>query len=996
MTPRDDKELGSLGGFSTHEFDESSVDGSFANAQRYVSTDVISRGGMGEVSAARDVRLDRMVAVKRPHAEKNGMFVGQFAREARITARLEHPGIVPIYDAGLDGNGRPYYVMRLIKGETLEGAMRRMLPAKRQRHLLAATQAVAYAHRCGIVHGDLKPSNILVGEYGDTQVADWGLARDTVENEGAEIASQRVARAQGTPVYMSPEMARGEPVSFGSDVWALGICLYQAMVESRPYIGVDAELLVAHIGKQSAMTIDPSLKGELRSIVGRALAVDRNQRYADAQALADDLAAFLDGRNVISHHYSVAALAWRLVVRIKVPLFIAALALVVVALSIAGSFRRIQTARDQAEQAERTTANALRQATISESDALTRGAIRALDLGDIGEAGLLAIRSAQIAPSPASLGIEIAALSSPHPGNLETFVIPGCIRVVPSGWARAICHGEHDIAMYDITSAGAKIRWTTKIDARRVFGTAAGLVAFEGAGTVTVLNNDDGTLLLKKQLPLDAAPLRRVLVHDDAIIVADGRVVTVIDRRNFSVHPGEKMCPRKPLTGLGIDGDQVIALCETDLIAFSPLVPDQHRFVGTFPELGKVVPSDIAVLSPGRLVVVGNGGGAVVDYSTKPAVLAIAGMGPTERVTSLGGDWIGVERATGTGSVWNLAEGREVFRLPGGYSFRFGSYPIGVATGGDFFARWRLEGARVRHAVQLGTGLSAITAMPPLRLAVGRSDGAVDLFNAITLERIERINIGQHVIKSVDVSPDGQKLAIAIANAFTPPRKFADGVVTMLTQPEQLPARRIVFADSTHLLAAHWKPGLSMWRNDIFSALLTCPEIIDLDRGYARRSVRGLDVTGGIWNWGDGEWQFQSTHADALAVGNGNLSDWYVVAKEQEVTAQSGRVEQWHFRPASRIMTVIVAPTDDVVAVARVDGMIDVVDARTGKLRATLRGHTQRVAGLAFLDATTLFSIGWDGFVMRWDLRSLAFTQEVISTAVRAAWGPLLEGDEPK
>ena len=223
-----------------------------ASKGRYASGEEIARGGMGRVVEATDTLLDRVVAVKEA-LTTDPEALRRFARETKITARLEHPSIVPVYDAGGEGE-TPFYVMRRVTGRPLADLIA-AAPTLAERlalvpNLLAAAQAVAHAHRRGIIHRDIKPSNILVGELGETVVIDWGLAKVVGEPEPddpyASVADRKVdARAEdtltrfgtvfGTPGFMSPGQLRGDPVGPTGDVYALGASLYYLLAARPPH-----------------------------------------------------------------------------------------------------------------------------------------------------------------------------------------------------------------------------------------------------------------------------------------------------------------------------------------------------------------------------------------------------------------------------------------------------------------------------------------------------------------------------------------------------------------------------------------------------------------------------------------------------------------------------------------------------------------------------------------------------------------------------------------
>ncbi|MDC0721605.1 serine/threonine-protein kinase [Nannocystis bainbridge] len=293
-----------------------------ADDERYEFGEAFAAGGLGVVRRARDRRLGRDVAVKElmrtdPAAEH------RFALEAAITARLQHPGIVPLYDIGRHATGEPYYCMKLVEGQTLEHEIRRRSqPYERLaliEHVIAAADAVAYAHRHGVLHRDLKPANILVGELGEAVVIDWGLAKDTTQPSADPPPSPHAPTSGfistvtehgtvlGTLRYMPPEQARGEVVDARGDVFALGAVLYHVLAGAPPYADVDGRVLASRVVEAAVDDLReraPEAPRELVAIAQRAMAARPEDRYASAEALAEDLRRFLTGRMVDAHRYS--------------------------------------------------------------------------------------------------------------------------------------------------------------------------------------------------------------------------------------------------------------------------------------------------------------------------------------------------------------------------------------------------------------------------------------------------------------------------------------------------------------------------------------------------------------------------------------------------------------------------------------------------------------------------------------------------------------------
>ncbi len=265
---------------------------------RYTEGHLLGRGGMGRVSGVVDQRLRREVPLKEAvteGADGSGApgLASRLGQEAWITAQLEHPGIVPVYDAGVR-DGHPFYTMRLIRGRSLAAAAAgQSLEARLRlvRHFHRVCDAVAFAHSRGIVHRDLKPDNVMIGELGETEVVDWGLARPIGTVDGgwgrvvpaAHAAHTRVGSAVGTPACMSPEQRALEPADPRSDVWSLGVTLHELLHGALP----------PDLGDSGA-----AIPPELAAIIRKAMAPSADDRYPTARELAADLDAWLDGRRV--------------------------------------------------------------------------------------------------------------------------------------------------------------------------------------------------------------------------------------------------------------------------------------------------------------------------------------------------------------------------------------------------------------------------------------------------------------------------------------------------------------------------------------------------------------------------------------------------------------------------------------------------------------------------------------------------------------------------
>jgi eukaryotic-like serine/threonine-protein kinase len=314
----------------------------------------LGRGGMGSVYAAHDTVLGREVAIKHALADDAGA-LRLFEREAKITAQLEHPSIVPVHDAGRDDDGRPYYVMRRLDGEPLADRVARAPDVEARLglvpHVLAAVDAAAFAHARGVIHRDIKPWNILLGDYGETVLIDWGLARRLDDKEADEVFA---TQAVGTPGYMAPEQVRGEAIDTRADVYALGATLLHVLIGKATVDTTPTEWMAeAALGPAPPIDkLDPEVPVELVAIVTKAMAPKPSDRYADAVEMAADLRAFLTGKLVAAHRYTTGQRIARFVRRHRVAVATATAALIAVAVTAVLAIQNVVVERDRARDAE--------------------------------------------------------------------------------------------------------------------------------------------------------------------------------------------------------------------------------------------------------------------------------------------------------------------------------------------------------------------------------------------------------------------------------------------------------------------------------------------------------------------------------------------------------------------------------------------------------------------------------------------------------------------
>ncbi len=267
--------------------------------QRYRLEELIGSGGMATVYGGHDLLLDRPVAIKvlrEPYANAPA-FRERFVQEARAAARLDHPHIVHIYDVGEDTPQHPYIVMELVKGEDLKNLIRRErpLPVSRALNLIRQVCAgVGYAHRAGLVHCDLKPQNILVTEGGQIKVADFGIARAFRADAPASGERERVV--WGSPHYIAPEQAAGEPLTPASDVYSIGVVFYEMLTGVPPFHAQDpTELVLKHLREHPPplTSLNPRVPPGLDWLVQKILTKEPTGRYRNADQLGMALEEYM-------------------------------------------------------------------------------------------------------------------------------------------------------------------------------------------------------------------------------------------------------------------------------------------------------------------------------------------------------------------------------------------------------------------------------------------------------------------------------------------------------------------------------------------------------------------------------------------------------------------------------------------------------------------------------------------------------------------------------
>ena len=647
--------------------------------RHYVRGAEIARGGMGRIIEARDLRLGRTVALKELLAP-SGELRARFEREARITARLQHPAIVNIIEAGTWPGGEPFYAMKLVTGESLDKVVARTKTLTGRlgilSNVLAVVDALAYAHSRRVIHRDLKPANVLVGDFGETVVIDWGLAKDLNDTSGAPDVSAGPYRqsagapgatvdgtVMGTPAYMPPEQALGDAVDERADVYALGAVLYHVLAGVPPYDGKTSDVLLAKVVAGPPVSIverAPGVPPDLATIVERAMEREAGRRPS-ARELGDELRRFQTGKLVAAHAYSTWELVRRFLARHRAVVTVVAGAVAVIAVLATISISGVVRERAAAEAGR---ADAQRQRAVAEervADLLHEQGRQELLAGRAQRAAvLLAAAYAQHRAPPPSLRLLVA--SAARRVGRRVHAVDGVAASHPSGTLVI-----RDGAGYALTRAGngaARVPLAAALPPDAVLDLVAGgaLVAAEAGATVWLFDGRDGRMLSRVDHGAEVTALA-VDVQGDRILLLTGGVDAVArlwdgrsgaalrtftprereadigaDSVALTAGGGRVAMGRSALSGVLWDGGTGRVLAEPEMAGHVAFIPDDSRLlasmVGSNFLYDSLTGRELGMIGEGfsheaffpdskRVVIAGQGAPQVIDAATARALVTL-------------------------------------------------------------------------------------------------------------------------------------------------------------------------------------------------------------------------------------------------------------------------------------------------------------------------------------------------------------------------------------
>jgi hypothetical protein len=983
---------------------------------RYVRGAPIGEGAMGVVVVAWDPLLCRHIAVKKATRDLE-QSAQRLQKEAATVAQLTHPAIVPVFDSGMDADGLPWLAMRLVDGDTLAQLLQRRSPGEPTgpllRTLLAVCQGMAHAHGRGVLHRDLKPANILVDAQGGAQIIDWGLACQ-LSDDPAGVAAPALLAPQhtldgavlGTPLYMSPEAARGQKLLPQSDVFCLGAMLYEVAAGQPLRKAATAAEAVRQAIEHQAPRWPQERDAELCAIVSCCLQADPQRRYPDAGALASDLANYLDGRRVSAHTYTPNQLLRRLAFAWRWQLLGAAAALLALAAVTWMAAQRVVSERDRAQQAEQAGQVALASARRSRADLQVRQAVVLAQRGAWPEAAVLAADALGTAGDAATVadarGVLVAAGAAGPTAVLSDDPLPNCQRryVDPEG-AQLLCLTAEGSSLWQIRPLRELWRSQHTADYGVVFG-ELGLVYLRQPGRLQALDLRTGVPMWHGLAASATVPIQRGVGRDVLQMSGDFAHVTA---------PGGAqhrwpLCPvGQPIVAADVQGQTALAVCGDGQL-YACALAEPCTALGALPLAARDIS---ALVGNDRGVWLASARGQVVRCevglrSCGPPVAAVSGM---IRKLQVAGPWLMALADRGEVALLTSDALEPVMTTLWGAPSDAHLSSRRLTIAGERLRTYSLpETAQIAQWTSpAGTSLASFDVGAGL-VATGGNDGRIAVRKASDGALLWSAAPANSVIKAVALQAGGE---VVLASTATTPliRKLsrrAMGELPVVNVRRLVGLRR---GDDEWMVGATYGQGVYAW-----AAAAGAGPAPESAKPIGEATEDWLDLAAvadrsgavGIQSPGTALWQLDfSAAAPATGlrrvrlaatgswrnIAAASVNSGYAVADENHIAWFRGASSAAAARAVApaRVCDLAVAVDGRWVAAGLIDGSVAIY--RASDLALTARTHLQRERVAELLtepQGQALWAGSWDGTLRRLDLSQLLLSDDAALRGATARW----------